>query len=140
MSDEVLSPPPKIGTSDRPKTSATEVHLRTNRQKALTALKLSREQERLYVTRKQAGFGKQEAEKAKIHLQSAQKNFCAGLTCTWHAATNLPAILKEKRDSQRQQRIKKKKEREEEVLKNLEELTARKPVENPEEQAEAAAD
>ncbi|KAI6249875.1 hypothetical protein HI914_01398 [Erysiphe necator] len=121
-------PPPipsqKKSCSARPATSGTQLNLRANREKASCAFKISREQERIYITKRQAGFGKQEAQKAKEHLQSAQKNLYAGVTCTWHAAANLPAILKEKRVDQKQQRILKQKEREEEAKRELERIMA----------------
>ncbi|RKF56604.1 hypothetical protein OnM2_080037 [Erysiphe neolycopersici] len=143
MSEEipaVPSPPPippaKKGFSARPDTSGTQLNLRANREKASSAFKISREQERIYITKRQAGFGKQEAVKAKEHLQTAQKNLYAGVTCTWHAAANLPAIIKEKRVDQKQQKKIKRMEREEEAKKNLEKIAA--AINSTEEAAPAA--
>ncbi|POS86868.1 hypothetical protein EPUL_000669 [Erysiphe pulchra] len=105
------SPPiplPKKGCSPRPETSGTQLNLRTNREMASSAFKLSREQERIYITKRQAGFGKQEAIKAKEHLHTAQKKSLCGR----HV------------EDQKQQKIMKRMEREEEAKKHLEKIAA----------------
>ncbi|CAD6499502.1 BgTH12-03614 [Blumeria graminis f. sp. triticale] len=110
----------------RPPVSGTELDLRANRKNAQTALRKSQQQERIYVTKKQASFAKSEAHKAKMHFRLSQKNFKIAVVCTMSAVRNYPAIIREKMDVKRQKKMERNVVKAENTRKTLEEIAGKR--------------
>jgi hypothetical protein len=128
---------PLPSPSGRPGTSGTELGLRANREKASSAFQRAQRAEQAYRAKRRAQYARKDIQAAKEHLKNAGVSFKAGLVCGWQAVRAGPAVIREKREQQREKAEVKKREKVAGTRRLLEEKV-KKATEASEEEAPCA--
>jgi len=98
-------------TAARPGTSGTELNLRSDRQKASTAYQRAHRAEQAYRARRQATAARADWASAKEHTGQVKTHFWQAIKSAIGGVKAIPAVLRERRESQRQLEDVKKRER-----------------------------
>lgn len=116
----------------RPGTSGTENLLITNRRTASEQLQKAQRAERAYRAKKHASLARTNYNETKTHFKEAFSHFGSGFKGLFSVIRAIPYLIGEKREARRKNTDAKKRQRDLEKKKKLEEALARQSAEDGE--------
>ncbi|CAL3972542.1 hypothetical protein PZA11_004366 [Diplocarpon coronariae] len=134
----VVPPTCPSPASGRPDTSATELNLRNDRQKAQTSYQRAAQAEQDYRAKRRATFARKDIKSAKEHLTVSATSFKEACACAWSAIKAGPAVVKEKQVKMREDNAEKRRSVAEAKKKKWEEKAKKSDDSSASEDAPAA--